>query len=169
MKHLNREIAMFLDEKLEKIYSENSDRGKRAIELITTCVESLDKTNVTTYLDSLNALIILGNFFVRSTKNMTLMALETMFLNVQAIRPISIKKHSAGKSMKKRIVNKYFSQIKKSRKNVRLKRKIGRKEMTYLYEHRKDIFPGSIWDKLLKTVIDWKGLSLNICKQLKRE
>ena len=71
--------------------------------------------------------------------------------------------------MKKRTINKYFNQTKKGIKNVRLKRKIGRKEMTYLYEHRKDIFPGSIWDKLLKMVIDWKGLSTRIYKQLKRE
>lgn len=60
--------------------------------------------------------------------------------------------------MKKRIVNKYFSQIKKGRRNVRLKRKIGRKEMTYLYEHRKDIFPDDIWGKLLKRVVNSKGL-----------
>lgn len=60
--------------------------------------------------------------------------------------------------MKKRIVNKYFSQIKKGRRNVRLKRKIGRKEMTYLYEYRKDIFPDDIWGKLLKMVIERKGL-----------
>jgi hypothetical protein len=60
--------------------------------------------------------------------------------------------------MKKRIVNKYFNQIKKGRRNVRLKRKIGRKEMTYLYEHRKDIFPDNVWGKLLKMVIDSKGI-----------
>ena len=60
--------------------------------------------------------------------------------------------------MKKRIVNKYFSQIKKGRRNVRLKRKIGRKEMTYLYEHRKDIFPDNVWGKLLKMMFDSKGL-----------
>jgi hypothetical protein len=60
--------------------------------------------------------------------------------------------------MKKRIVNKYFSQIKKGRKNVRLKRKIGRKEMTYLYEHRKDIFPDNVWGKLLKMMFDCKGV-----------
>ena len=60
--------------------------------------------------------------------------------------------------MKKRIVNKYFSQIKKGRRNVRLKGKIGRKEMTYLYEHRKDIFPDNVWGKLLKMMLDSKGL-----------
>ena len=60
--------------------------------------------------------------------------------------------------MKKRIVNKYFSQIKKGKRNVRLKRKIGRKEMTYLYEHRKDIFPDNVWGILLKMMFDWKGL-----------
>ena len=60
--------------------------------------------------------------------------------------------------MKKRIVNKYFSQIKKGRPNVRLKRKIGRKEMTYLYEHRKDIFPNDVWRQLLKMWFDEKGL-----------
>ena len=60
--------------------------------------------------------------------------------------------------MKKRIVNKYFSQIKKGRRNVRLKRKIGRKEMTYLYEHRKNIFPNNVWGKLLKMTFDGKGL-----------
>lgn len=60
--------------------------------------------------------------------------------------------------MKKRIVNKYFCQIKKGRKNVRLKRKIGKKEMTYLYEHRKDIFPDDVWSQLLKMMFDCKGL-----------
>ena len=60
--------------------------------------------------------------------------------------------------MKKRIVNKYFNQIKKGRRNVRLKRKIGRKEMTYLYEHRKDIFPDNVWGKLLKMMLERKGL-----------
>lgn len=59
--------------------------------------------------------------------------------------------------MKKRIVNKYFNQIKKGRKNVRLKRKISKKEMLYLYEHRKDIFPNNIWGKLLKIWFDSKG------------
>lgn len=58
--------------------------------------------------------------------------------------------------MKKKIVNKYFNQIKKGRKNVRLKRQIGRKEMTYLYEHRKDIFPDNVWGKLLIMWLDWK-------------
>ena len=60
--------------------------------------------------------------------------------------------------MKKRIANKYFSQIKKGRKNVRLKSKIGKKEMTYLYEHRKDIFPDNVWGKLLKMMFDGRGL-----------
>ena len=60
--------------------------------------------------------------------------------------------------MRRRIVNKYFNQIKKGRRNVRLKRKIGRKEMTYLYEHRKDIFPDDVWGKLLKMMFDSKGL-----------
>lgn len=60
--------------------------------------------------------------------------------------------------MKKRIVNKYFSQIKEGRKNVRLKRKIGRKEMTYLYRHRKDIFPDDVWGQLLKMMFDCKGV-----------
>lgn len=69
-----------------------------------------------------------------------------------------MKHLNRGVVMKKRVVNKYFSQIKKGRKNVRLKRKIGRKEMTHLYEHRKDIFPDNVWVKLLKTVIEQKGL-----------
>ena len=60
--------------------------------------------------------------------------------------------------MKKRIVNKYFRQIKKGRPNVRLKRKIGKKEMNYLYEHRKDIFPDNVWGQLLKTMFDCKGV-----------
>ena len=60
--------------------------------------------------------------------------------------------------MKKRIINKYFSQIKKNRKNVRLASKIGRKEMTYLYEHRKGISPDDVWGKLLKMMFDSKGL-----------
>lgn len=59
--------------------------------------------------------------------------------------------------MKKRIVNKYFNQIKKGIKNVRLKRKISKKEMLYLYEHRKDIFPNDVWGKLLKMWFDSKG------------
>lgn len=60
--------------------------------------------------------------------------------------------------MKVRIVNKYFNQIKKGIKNVRLKRKIGKKEMLYLYKHRKDIFPNDVWGKLLKMMFDNKGL-----------
>ena len=60
--------------------------------------------------------------------------------------------------MKKRIVNKYFSQIKKGRKNVRLKRKVGRKGMIYLYKHRKDIFPNDVWGQLLKMWFDSKGV-----------
>lgn len=92
---------MFLDEKLEKIYSKNSDKGKCAKELITACVESLDKTNVTTYLDSLKRVDYSWKLFIRSTKNMTLMALEIMFLNVQKTRLMSIKKHLVGKTMKK--------------------------------------------------------------------
>ena len=59
--------------------------------------------------------------------------------------------------MKVRILNKYFTQIKKGRKNVRLKRKIGKKEMLYLYEHRKDIFPNNVYGKLLKILFDSKG------------
>lgn len=60
--------------------------------------------------------------------------------------------------MKARIVNKYFTQIKKGRKNIKLKRKIGKKEMLYLYEHRKGIFPDNVWGRLLKTMFDCKGL-----------
>lgn len=60
--------------------------------------------------------------------------------------------------MKKRILNKYFSQIKKNRKNVRLARKIGKKEMMYLYKNRKNIFPNNIWGNLLKLLIEGKGL-----------
>lgn len=59
---------MFLDEKLEKIYSENSDRGKRAKELIIACVESLDKTNVTTYLDSLKRVDYSWKLFCKKYK-----------------------------------------------------------------------------------------------------
>ena len=70
--------------------------------------------------------------------------------------------------MKVRIVNKYFTQIKKGRKNVRLKRKIDKKEMLYLYKHRKDIFPNDIWGKLLKIWFDSKGAFgiFNIKKQI---
>jgi hypothetical protein len=60
--------------------------------------------------------------------------------------------------MKKRILNKYFSQIKKNRKNVRLARKIGKKEMMYLYKNRKDIIPNNIWGNLFKILIDGKGM-----------
>lgn len=71
--------------------------------------------------------------------------------------------------MKKRIANKYFSQIKKGRKNVRLKSKIGKKEMIYLYEHRKDIFPNDVWGRLLKVVADSKGLFGIFTIKLKEE
>ena len=60
--------------------------------------------------------------------------------------------------MKKRILNKHFSQIKKNRKNVRLARKIGKKEMMYLYKNRKDIFPNNIWGNLFKLLIEGKGM-----------
>lgn len=60
--------------------------------------------------------------------------------------------------MKKRIVNKYFNQIKKNRKSVRLASKIGKKEMMYLYKNRKDIIPNNIWGNLFKLLIEGKGL-----------
>ena len=56
--------------------------------------------------------------------------------------------------MKKRIINKYFSQIKKNRKNVRLERKIGKKQMLYLYKNRNDIFPHNVWGDLLRLLFD---------------
>ena len=60
--------------------------------------------------------------------------------------------------MKKRIVNKYFNQIKKNRKSVRLASKIGKKEMMYLYKNRKDIFPNNAWGDLLRILFEGKML-----------
>lgn len=83
---------MFLDEKLEKIYSENSDRGKRAKELIITCVESLDKTNATTYLDSLKRVDYSWKLFCKKYKEYNINGFRNYVLKCAGFKADVFKK-----------------------------------------------------------------------------
>lgn len=86
---------MFLDEKLEKIHSENSDKGKCAKELITACVESLDKTNVTTYLGSLKRVDYSWKLFCKKHKE----------YNIEGFRNYVLKCAEDKASIYKKVLN----------------------------------------------------------------
>lgn len=60
---------MFLDEKLEKIYSEHSaNKAECAKKLIISCIESLDTTNNKTYLNSLKRVDYSWKLFCKKHK-----------------------------------------------------------------------------------------------------
>lgn len=84
---------MFLDEKLEKIHSEYSaDKNECVKKLIITCIESLDKTNITTYLDSLKRIDYSWKLFCKKYKEYSMNGFRNYVLKCTANKADIYKK-----------------------------------------------------------------------------
>ena len=70
--------------------------------------------------------------------------------------------------MKKRIVKKYFHQLKKERKNARLKRRIGTKEKMYFANILLDADKTNPFNSLFKMLMEGGGFLGIMAKSLKK-
>ena len=70
--------------------------------------------------------------------------------------------------MKKRILNKYFNQLKKQRDNVRLKRKVGHKEAKFFLDLRKKAQRPDPFYMLYSLIMEDGGFLGIMAKSLKK-
>ena len=70
--------------------------------------------------------------------------------------------------MKKRILNKYFNQLKKKRDNVRLKRKVGHKEALYFLKQRRKANRHNPFYMLFSLIMEDGGFLGRMANSLKK-
>lgn len=70
--------------------------------------------------------------------------------------------------MKKRIIKKFFNQLKKNRKNARLKRKVGHKEALYFWNQHLKANRHNPFYMLFSLIMEYGGFLGRMAKALKR-